>query len=187
MNKIPSSAKKVFQGILFDVYHWEQELFDGTFTTFEAVKRLPSTQLIVITNNNKIILLNEEQPLKGKYISFPGGIVNKGEDIFNGAKRELLEELGMTANDSNFYLYRVESSNNIKISWDTHYYIVKNPKIISKPKLDPGEKLTYFEVDFEEFVNIIQQKNFANKYFTKYVEELILNNKLEEFKKQLFN
>lgn len=33
--KIPSTAKRVFKGIIFDVYRWEQEMFDETTSTFE--------------------------------------------------------------------------------------------------------------------------------------------------------
>ena len=29
MKKIPNNAKRVFKGVIFDVYQWEQEVFDG--------------------------------------------------------------------------------------------------------------------------------------------------------------
>ncbi|MFZ2149837.1 MAG: hypothetical protein WAV15_01615 [Minisyncoccia bacterium] len=31
---IPPDAKRVFRGVVFDVYHWEQELYDGARTIF---------------------------------------------------------------------------------------------------------------------------------------------------------
>ena len=33
---IPENAKKVFTGQVFDVYQWEQEMFDGSKATFEC-------------------------------------------------------------------------------------------------------------------------------------------------------
>ena len=50
---IPINAKKVFQGIIFDVYQWEQKLFDGTVATFEKLKR-PDID---------IVLCQAEQPI----------------------------------------------------------------------------------------------------------------------------
>ncbi len=46
MVKIPSHAVKVFSGVIFDVYQWEQELFNGNVSTFEALRR-PSTVIII--------------------------------------------------------------------------------------------------------------------------------------------
>lgn len=36
--KLPPQAKKVFTGQIFDVYQWEQEMYDGSFETFEMLK-----------------------------------------------------------------------------------------------------------------------------------------------------
>ena len=185
MEKIPKFAKKVFEGILFDVFQWEQKLFDGTTTTFEAIKRIPSTQLIVV-KNRKIILYHEEQPNKGKYISMPGGMVDRGEEIIKAAKRELLEELGMQVeNEREFIFYFKEDFSNKKISWETHYFIVKNPMKITTPKLDGGEKIEPFEVNFEEFIEITKRDDFLNKNFTNFLNKLESNNKLTEFKNLL--
>lgn len=46
MAKIPSHAVKVFSGVIFDVYQWQQELFNGETATFEALRR-PSTVVII--------------------------------------------------------------------------------------------------------------------------------------------
>ena len=54
---IPDNAKIVFNGILFDVYHWEQKMFDGTTRTFEAVRRIPTTQILAVTEQKKIVIL----------------------------------------------------------------------------------------------------------------------------------
>jgi hypothetical protein len=46
MAKIPSHAHKVFSGVIFDVYQWDQELFNGKIATFEAIQR-PSTVIVI--------------------------------------------------------------------------------------------------------------------------------------------
>jgi ADP-ribose pyrophosphatase len=62
MSNIPKHAKKVFSGIIFDVYHWEQELYDGTSTTFEALKRRGTAIVLPILYNGNILLCIQEQP-----------------------------------------------------------------------------------------------------------------------------
>ena len=37
--KIPNHARLVFKGILHHIYQWEQEMFDGSVQTFEAIKK----------------------------------------------------------------------------------------------------------------------------------------------------
>lgn len=51
--KIPINARRVFKGIIFDVYQWEQKMFDGNFKTFEMLKR-PNTVEIIAIRDNKI-------------------------------------------------------------------------------------------------------------------------------------
>ena len=93
---IPPDAKKVFKGIIFDVYQWEQQLFDGTTATFEKLKRDDNAIVIPVTSDKKIITLEQEQPARLPFLSFPGGKVEDGEDPAAGAKRELREETGYT-------------------------------------------------------------------------------------------
>jgi ADP-ribose pyrophosphatase len=93
--KIPKNAKKVFQGILFDIYQWEQEMFNGTFETFEKAIRADSSQIIALTKKKELILLNEEQPHDGSFSGLIGGRIERDETPIENAKKELLEELGM--------------------------------------------------------------------------------------------
>ena len=61
--KIPSQAKRVFKGLIFDVYHWKQKMFDGSEEIFEGLKR-PSTIQIIPIFNKKLLLSFEEQPTR---------------------------------------------------------------------------------------------------------------------------
>ena len=58
---IPPHAKRVFKGVIFEVYQWEQEMFDGSVETYEALKRADTAQVIA-TRRNKILIPLEEQP-----------------------------------------------------------------------------------------------------------------------------
>ena len=72
MKKIPDHAKRVFQGVIFDVYQWQQELFDGSIETFEALRR-PNTLMVIPTMGDTILLAEEVQPGKGRFLSLFGG------------------------------------------------------------------------------------------------------------------
>lgn len=180
--KIPKEAKKVFEGIIFDVYHWEQKMFDGSIATFEALKR-PDTIQIIPVRDGKILLSFEEQPNREATYTFFGGRAEKGEDQLATAKRELLEETGLESNDWELYkVYDIES----KIEWLVYLYFARNCKKVAPPHLDAGEKIEVKAVSFEDFLQITAQETFwgteiANDIFRLKEDK----QKLAEFKKKL--
>lgn len=180
-NEVPKHAKLVFKGILFDTWHWEQELFDGSFTTFEAVVRKGSTQLFCMVED-KILLYEEEQPLRGSFISLPGGQLDDSDETPElGAKRELLEEMGMEGE----FEFFMETSLGSNIIWPTYYYIVKHCSIVQEPEREAGEKINPLLLSFEDFISYTQREDFRNKGFQQYIKTLIDKNVLEEFRNKL--
>lgn len=162
-HKIPSRAKKVFSGVIFDVYQWEETAYDGKPMTFERLLR-PDTALIIAVNNEKnIILTKEEQPARpGSFISLPGGRVNPGEDALSAAKRELLEETGFASDDWEF-LSAVQPAS--KIEWTVHTFIARNCKKTREQSLDAGEKIEILPVHFEKFVEMMTSKDCHEQDF----------------------
>ena len=47
---VPADADKVFEGVIYDVYHWDQTLYDGSKAKFEMLKR-PDTVVIIGIDN----------------------------------------------------------------------------------------------------------------------------------------
>ena len=76
MKKIPDHATKVFEGVLHDVYHWQQEMFDGTFETFEGIKRRDGVTIVAVVDN-KIVINEEEQPNSKQFLLFIPSNVSK--------------------------------------------------------------------------------------------------------------
>jgi len=181
---LPENAKLVHKGIIFDVYQWEQELFDGSYTTFEAIRRNPTVQIFAITKEKKIILLNEEQPQIGKFISVPGGHVEDNETPLENAEKELLEETGMSS--KNFKLWKKFNFMK-KIVWDSYYFIAKDCIKISNPTPEAGEKIELFEVTFDEFIEYSQKDTFRNKALKDLIFKMLkTEGEIEKFKKELF-
>lgn len=182
---LPKNAKCVHKGIRFNVYQWEQKLFDGTIQTFEAVKRNPSVQIITITQNNKLIVLDEQQPHVGKFQGLVGGHVEDNETPQENAHKELLEETGMKCEKLDLWKQTSFSSN---IIWDSYYFIAKNCKKVQKATPEAGEKIKILELEFEEFIEFTQKNNFRNKSFKEMIFRMIhTKDEIEKFKKELFS
>lgn len=93
---VPQDAERVFKGIIFDVYHWQQPQFDGTTATFEMLKR-PDTVKVIAIKGDKIVAVMDEQPGRKAHLTLPGGRHDvESETELECAKRELLEETGMS-------------------------------------------------------------------------------------------
>ena len=181
---IPDNAKKVFGGVLFDVYQWEQELFDGTKTIFEKLKRPDTVVVFPVLDDGKILLTEQEQPGKEPFVGATGGRVDNGEDILEAAKRELLEESGYEA--SEFILWDAQHPTS-KIDWVVYTFIAKGLKKVSDMNLDAGEKITLKPVSLDEFIDIAINKSFVEKeIIPKLYEARLYPEKREELNK-LFN
>jgi len=181
---LPPHAKKVFVGKIFDVYQWEQELYDGSTAIFEALRR-PATIQIIPTSGDKIFLSFEEQPvIKNLSFSLLGGRIEPDEEPLVCAKRELQEEAGLESDDWELY-----STYNFggKIDWDWYIFIARNCKKTTEPNLDPGEKIEVHEVPFDKFIELASEDSFHGATFTSEILRMRLEpQKLEKFKKKLF-
>lgn len=155
---IPENAKKVFKGVIFDIYQWEQEMFDGTKAIFEKLKRPDTVVVFPVLPDGKIILTEQEQPGKEPFIGATGGRVDEGEDILSAAKRELLEESGYEAEE--FILWDAQHPAS-KIDWVVYTFIAKGLKKVAEMDLDAGEKIKLFPVTLDELIELVVKKNKA--------------------------
>ncbi|OGH86612.1 MAG: hypothetical protein A2493_00410 [Candidatus Magasanikbacteria bacterium RIFOXYC12_FULL_33_11] len=183
--KIPKNAKKVFTGVIYDIYQWPQKMFDGTTETFELSKRKDSIQLIVTTPDKKILILQERHPhMKKSFYGVLGGSQEGNETMLQTAKRELLEETGYTSDD---WKLLKKSSPGDKTDWTIYTYIARNAKQTQKQHLDAGEKIKVIPMNFKKFMKIATGPNFRSIDLTFYLLKLHYQKKLKEFEKKLFS
>jgi ADP-ribose pyrophosphatase len=156
---LPQNAKKVFSGIIFDVYQWEQKQFDGTIKTFEKLKR-PDTVVVIPVIGDKIVMLEQEQPGRKTFYSFASGRVEKGEEIDKAAERELLEETGLKA--QNLILFDAIQPQT-KIDWVVFTFIGKHCTYLNTPTPDSGESIKLKEITFDEMVEIMVDNQFYDR------------------------
>ena len=180
---IPEEAKKVFKGILFDVYQWEQEMFDGTKAIFEKLKRPDTVVVFPVLPDGRIILTKQEQPGKEPFIGATGGRVDEGEDILSAAKRELLEESGYEAEE--FVLWDAQHPVG-KVDWVVYTFIAKGLKKVADPHPDIGEKIELMKVTLDELIEISLDKKFEEKEIVFKFHEAKFDSEKKEELKELF-
>lgn len=181
--KIPEHAKKVFTWILYDVYQWEQEMFDWTFKIFEMLKKNDTIDIIAILENWKILIFEEEQPNRSPFYWLVWWTCEDWEEPLETAKRELLEETWMTSKDwAIFNKYRKSS----KIDYHDNIFIARNCKKIQEQNLDAWEKIKILEVDWEWFKKYVLDEKFRVKEFTFDVLKYLYEWKEEELKKIIY-
>ncbi len=163
---IPKEAECVFKGIIFDVYQWDQELYDGSYETFEMLKR-PDTVSIAAIREDKVVVLKESQPGRDEFIGFPGGRADRGEIPIDAAKRELLEETGMKF--SNWKLLDVIQPQS-KIEWFMYSYLATDFESQEAPAQDPGEKIELMELTFDEVKRCDSQLRLGKGVLRDFVE-----------------
>lgn len=159
LQPLPDHAKKVFEGVLFTVWQWEQKMFDGSVATFEKVSRNSSVGIFPVTKDKKIILTVQEQPGIKQFMSLVGGVVDPGEEIVACAHRELMEEVGATAKRMDFW-YSIQPVT--KVEWPIYLFVSRECEIVAPIKLDAGEKILTKLVTWDEFLEIICLEEFRD-------------------------
>lgn len=181
---IPKKAKKVFNGIIFDVYQWQEKMPDGSHQTFEMLKR-PHTIEVIATCEKGVYIAKQEQPDKPFTQTLFGGRLEENEKPLDAAKRELLEEAGLSSRD--WELFKIYDPHH-KIDWKVYVFIAKNCKIAAKQKLDPGENIEVKLFTFNEFMKIASSGEF---WWEKFSDDMFRiksdKKKLKSFRRKLFS
>ncbi len=149
---IPENAHNVFKGQIFDVYQWQQELFDQTEVTFEMLKR-PDTVAAICIVDGQILVIDDEQPHSGSRKSFPGGRVDQSDESVDAAiKREVHEETGYVF--KNYRLLRVWQPHS-KMEWFVYLYLAWDIDSKDEPHVDPGEKISVEPLSFLDVKTLV--------------------------------
>lgn len=155
------NSKIVFEGF-FDVYEDTLLLppdYQKEYKYFK-IEENSAVSIIAITKQEEIIFLNEYRHPTGEYVlGFPGGLIEKNEDILESSKRELLEETGYTSDIKNFKIlgssYQSPAISKLKI----HHILVTDCEKVSKQQLESSEILEMKVIKKEGFYKLVKSSN----------------------------
>ena len=153
IRKIPEQATKVFSGEIFDVYQWQQKMYDSSFATFEMLKRADTVYVLAVLDNGKVILIKQQQPNSPTHITLPAGRVDLDESHLEAAQRELQEETGFVM--KNWSLKSVDQLHS-KIQWNCYFYVASGEIKRAAQNLDAGEKIKVIETDYQQIVYLVK-------------------------------
>lgn len=93
------NSQMVYDGRIVKVYKDDVELADGHKSFREVVRHSGGVVIIAFKDENTILLVKQYRyPIAKTVLELPAGKLEKGEDPFEAAKRELEEETGYCAN-----------------------------------------------------------------------------------------
>lgn len=138
INWLPSNAKMVFRWKKYEVWQWEQTMYDGSVKIFEKVRWLDTVTVIALVDD-MIILQKQEQPYRWTFLSLPWWWIEDWESPIDSIKRELLEETWYSSDD--IILWKNIPSYYSSLIRDSYYFIAKNCKKVQDLDLDNWEKI----------------------------------------------
>lgn len=148
------NSKVVYDGIIVKIELDEVELSNGKKTKREVTRHAPGV-VVLAEDKGKIFLVKQfRYPLKEAVYELPAGKLDKGEEILEGAKRELLEETGYEAKTWT-YLGHIDPSPGF-LDEKLHLFSADDLKYVGQ-KLDEGEILNFEKTDKDIVFKMIKE------------------------------
>lgn len=184
--KIPKHAKRVFKGVIFDVYQWPQKMFDGSIRTFEVTRRQDTVIIIPVMKNRKIAITKQKQPAMDWFYSVPAGRLDiPGEKPRQTAIRELREEAGLKPGKMKLWKTLCHRG---KVMFNIYYFIAQDCIKVGPQELDGGEKIKIEYVSFEDFLKLSSNPRVYESELTiDLLRARLDSRKKVELKKAIYN
>ncbi len=117
--------------------------------------------VVAITKNNEVVLVKQyRHGVQEVLLELPGGVVDKGEDPLEGAKRELMEETGYSAGNI-IEVGRLYP--NPAIQHNTLYcYLATDVELTGEQHLDDAEEIEVQLVPLDELIKMAAQGKFLH-------------------------
>ena len=140
----------VYEGRLLHVRRDTVRLPDGSIGVREYVCHPGAVAVLALHDNGNLIMERQYRyPLHRDFYEIPAGKIDRGEDILDTGKRELLEETGFVARD---WVHLTTTYPCIGYGDERIEYFLARGLIKQQANLDEGEHLEVFELPFKEAV-----------------------------------
>lgn len=117
--------------------------------------------VVALTKNNEVVLIKQyRHGVQEVSLELPGGVVDAGENPLEGARRELMEETGYTA-DNFIEIGRIYP--NPAIQQNTLYcYLAAGAELAGSQHLDEMEEIEVQLVPLDEMVELVRRGKFLH-------------------------
>ena len=144
-----------YKGIIAQIYH--RKFKTGTF---EYVVLPDSVRVIAVTNEKKLILLQEKTfSLQEQYFSLPGGMVDAHEDSKKAALRELEEETGYKAGDIKLWFSHNYSQT---VMSRKYFYIATDCNDSGQKNQSKNERIQVRKLNLKDFLKYALKEEFKH-------------------------
>ncbi|PWU82275.1 MAG: hypothetical protein DLM72_02605 [Candidatus Nitrosopolaris wilkensis] len=151
----------IFQNPWIELYQDKVEIRTGKIMHYTWYKSSDVAIIVPFLNKDTLVMLRQYRyPLHKVLLEFPAGHIEKGENIENTAKRELLEETGYLAKEiQHVYTYHPSVSKSRQL---VHIFRTKD-LIEDKSNKDDTEDIIGVEiVSIEELKNMIIERKIES-------------------------
>ncbi len=154
------ASRDIYKGKIVHLHIDDVELVDGSRAKREIVEHDGGVTVIPVDNDGNVYCVRQYRYAFGdSIIETPAGKLEKGEDPFECARRELSEETGFTAGE---YVYLGEFYPSPGYCHEKLYaYLALN---LSKGKahLDEGEFLDVVKFSLDELVDMVMRNELSD-------------------------
>lgn len=144
-----------------DLLKEEVLLPNGNVKNFYLTKLNDCAVIMPITNDGKIVLLNEyRHACRVNLLSLAGGNIEEGHTPLETASKELMEETGYTADS--FELVQSVYADPPRTGRKWYFYIARNARPVAKQDLTEFEEMEIVLLTPEELISELAQGKVAN-------------------------
>lgn len=146
-------SQMMYDGRIIKVYKDNVELADGKKSFREVVRHSGGVVILAFKDEDTILLVKQYRyPIGETVLELPAGKLEKGEDPFEAAKRELEEETGYCANKWTNLGYINTSPG---FSDEKLYLYLAQDLEYTHCHPDEGEIIQAFEYKYDDVLNMI--------------------------------
>lgn len=151
------SSEYISQHQYFNARRDAYQLASGKIINpYFVVELPPSATAMAITADNQVILISQyRHPISKEILELPGGFIEPGEDIFEGIKRELLEETGYTFKDV-YHLGNTAANPGVLNNF-TELFLATGGIKTNDQSLDSNEEISIQLKSLEEVKELLKQ------------------------------
>ncbi len=154
------SQKKVYKAKLFEVKELKIKLPSGATRIHQVAERRPTVTVLPLTDYYEVYLVSQYRyMLSATSLEAMAGFIEKGETALSAAKREMKEEMGISANQLE-EIARIQMAASV-FKAVAHIFLAKDLEVGSSEP-DEDENITLVKIPLSEAVGKVARGEISH-------------------------